>query len=356
MKTNYIFIILSFAFITWSLDSCKKDTPYNYQSTPFNANLPDSILKKYGPMHIHNNNNTTIEGIELGRKLFYDTRLSGNNDVACANCHQQQFAFGDQEKQSKGVLGALTGRNSPTIFNMGWGMTFFWDGRRNSLEKQAHDPVSNPNEMNGNWKDIPKRLQTDPFYPVMFYRAFGTGIIDSELIVNAIAQFERSLLSFNSKFDQFYYTNDSSLLNTAELRGYEIYLHKGTCNACHTLPLGQMMDFYANVGLEKGISDSGLAKTTGLASDIGKFKTPSTRNLAYTAPYMHNGNFKTIREVLNFYNNDINGNTPNIDAHLRPLFTHKGSLTASEINDLEIFLNTLNDPTFIKNSKFSNPN
>ncbi len=354
MKKGYLFIIIFFLVNLLLLFSCTKDKPFTYSPKAYIARFPQAIEEKIGPFTSGIDNLTTEEGIFLGRKLFYDTRLSGDNSVACSNCHQQQFAFADSKEFSDGIEHIPTGRNSPTIFNQAWSKHFFWDGRRKSLETQAHDPITSATEMNGNWDVIIERLQNDNIYPILFYQAFGSGLIDSISITKAIAQFERSLISYNSKFDQFYATKDSSLLSASELRGFEIFLHRGTCNACHTLPLGHLNAFFS-IGLEKGIEDSGLAKITGLASDIGKFKSPSIRNLSYSAPYMHNGKFKTIREVLNFYNNDINERSPNIDSHLMPLFNNRGSLSTQDIADLEHFLMTLNDESFIHNPSFSNP-
>jgi cytochrome c peroxidase len=351
-KKYYILIIIVFCIF---LFSCKEDS-YKYIPKPFSAILPIYIdtAKSIGPLTSPFGNPITYEGIELGRKLFYDTRLSGNNSISCANCHQQQFAFGDNKQFSTGFNTTLTSRNSPQVFNAAWDKDFFWDGRRKSLESQAHDPITSPGEMNGNWNSIIEQLQNDNRYPYMFYQAFGSGIIDSNMILKAIAQFERSMVSFNSKFDKYNLNKDSSVLTISELRGLEIYLRKGTCNSCHTLPLGRINHF-ANIGLEKGISDSGLYNITHLNEDIGKFKTPSIRNSSFTPPYMHNGKFKTMREVINFYNNDINNNHSNIDPHLRPLFSNKGSLSNQDIEDLLAFIKTLDDYSFITNPAYSNP-
>lgn len=333
--------------------SCKNENELR-QTKKFQPNIPSYIktIKNGFPEPL--NNLTTYEGIELGRKLFYDTRLSGNNSISCANCHQQQFAFGDNKKSSVGINSMLTQKNSPTIINSAWDNQFFWDGRRTTLELQAHDPITNPNEMNGNWNTIIERLQNDAYYPYLFYSAFGKGIIDSQLIVNAIAQFERSIISFNSKYDRYYESKDSSILTASELRGLDLYLRKATCNACHTLPLGRI-NYFANIGLEKGIIDSGLYHTTHLIEDIGKIKTPSIRNSSFSAPYMHNGKFNTMREVINFYNNDIVASSRNIDNHLKPLFDHKGSLSNQDIDDLLAFIKTLDDNSYITNPAFSYP-
>ena len=197
---NRIILII---IIIVSAVSCRKDeyATSTYNATPYDLILPGIIEQYLPPMDIPTDNPLTEEGVELGRKLFYDTKLSADNTQACASCHSPENSFTDSDQFSTGIDGLLGGRNSMAIINIGWMPTLFWDGRASSVEGQAFGPVINPVEMHNTWPNAVITLQNDPFYPALFNAAFGTEIIDSTLVSKAIAQFERTLISGNSPFD-----------------------------------------------------------------------------------------------------------------------------------------------------------
>lgn len=272
--------------------------------------------------------------------------------MSCGTCHQQKFAFTDPRKFSLGVHGDTGIKHSMSLVNLGWAPFFFWDGRANSLESQAHDPITNPIEMASNWKVILPRLQNHPDYPSRFYKAFGSSNIDSFAVMKAIAQFERSIVSFNSKFDKFFFEGDANALTKEEERGMDLFFGGGTCNHCHSDVL-LTDNFMRNNALDME-PDSGLAKVTKLAKDIGKIKVPTLRNIALTAPYMHDGRFKTLEEVIDFYTSKVKVRSPNIDEHMA-LLTNGFGLRDSDKKALIAFLKTFTDSTLITNEAYSDP-
>src|SRR5690606_31226675 len=196
---------------------------------------------------------------------------------------------------SLGTDGSEGRRNSMAIMNALWDGSFFWDGRASSLEDQAFKPVVDLHEMKNTWPVVVDRLQADPEYPDLFQSAFGTSTIDSSLVVKAIAQFERTLLTFNSPFDRYYYGGDSLALTEPEKRGLELFFGEAHCDDCHMPPLFHDHDF-RNIGLDHPPPDGGLGEITGDHSDQGRFKTPSIRNIEVTAPYMHDGRFISLEQ------------------------------------------------------------
>jgi cytochrome c peroxidase len=269
------------------LQNCKPEPPP--PPPPFNP-TPLELERPFGfpLMIIPDDNPTTVEGVELGRMLFYDPILSGDNSQSCADCHSQDFVFSDNGKRfSTGIDGSVGDRNAPTIINAGWNPAHFWDGRAATLEEQALDPVRNPIEMNQPWTVAMDKLNAHPDYPDLFYSAFGTYEIDSMLVVKAIAQFERSMISSESKFDKF--LNGEAVFTDEEQRGFEIYFtEKGDCFHCHGTVLLTDNEFHNN-GLDSVLTDPGLGGITGNPSDLGRFKSPSLRNILFSAPYMHDG-------------------------------------------------------------------
>ena len=339
----FVFIFLGFKFIS-------QTTPYKFDVIDYFPKMPMSTV-----------NPVTNEGAALGRLLFYDSILSVDYSMSCATCHKQKFAFTDQQQFSKGVNEVMLKRNTMPLFNLAWYPSFFWDGKANSIENQVFFPVSAHNEMNLNWKTAEKRINKSKLYRSLFIKAFGLKPIDSLLISYAIAQFERSLISNHSKFDNV--LNGQEYLSADEYEGYGLINDqtKGDCLHCHLTDgngLGTNQKF-SNNGLDniKNINnykDNGLGKISGNQSDIGLFKVPSLRNLSFTAPYMHDGRFKSLKEVLNFYSEGVN-NSINVDSKMS--FAHKGGahLTNSEKDKIIKFLLTLNDSVFVTNPKFSNP-
>jgi len=289
--------------------------------------------------------------------LFFDERLSKDNTQSCASCHNPRNSFTDNLRFSLGVDGVSGTRNSMPLFNLAWNFNdkFAWDGKELSLERQALEPVKNPIEMHSSWSNVASRLQQDQEYPLMFLNAFGTERIDSTLVTKAIAQFERTLISGNTKFDQYLLGNTS--LNQQELNGFTIFMSedKGDCFHCHgsnNNPLWTDNDFHNN-GLDASFNDLGLGAVTGDPNDNGKFKSPSLRNLVYTAPYMHDGRFSTLEEVINHYSEGLQ-NSSTIDPLMKKVNQGGVQLTPLEKADLKAFLITLTDDDFINNPSFQN--
>jgi cytochrome c peroxidase len=338
--------------------SCsKEDPPKNkavYNPTAASITIPAFVKQYIGEMPMPSDNPLTTEGIFLGRKLFYEKMLSNDMTMSCASCHKQENGFDDPRPFSQGTNGSFGDRNAMAIINLGWDKHFFWDGRRSSLEGQAHDPVTNPIEMANNWPDVVERLQASGEYPELFFKAFGTRTVDSNLVVKAIAQFERTLVSFNSRFDKYYYMGDSSALNEQEKRGLSIFTGKGLCKNCHLMNTLLTDLEFRNNGLDENPKDAGLMKFTGIAADNGKFKVPTLRNIAVTAPYMHDSRFATLEEVVAFYSSQVKQNSPNLDEHM-PEFKSGLNLTVQEKADLVAFLKSLTDKDFTTNPAFSQP-
>jgi cytochrome c peroxidase len=339
------------------LGCSKSDSVEEYVPVPATLKIPKLFKELLIVPIIPSNNPQTEEGIALGKKLFFDKKLSSTNTQSCATCHDPKFAFTDDKQFSEGVNGDIGKRNSMPLFNLAWNFDnrFFWDGRVLSVEKQAFEPVVNPIEMHNTWPKAVETLQQDAEYPELFYKAFGTRNIDSVLVTKALAQFERTLISGNSKFDQ--YLQGNAQLTASELNGFSIFMNesKGDCFHCHGSdknPLWTDNKFHNN-GLDTTFKDIGLAKVTGDPSDRGKFKTPSLRNLKFTAPYMHDGRFKTIDEVIEHYSTGLK-NSPTIDPLMKKVQQGGVNLSAQEKLDLKAFLLSLTDNDFINNPAFKN--
>jgi cytochrome c peroxidase len=297
------------------------------------------------PVPIPPDNPPTTQTIALGRRLFYDTRLSVDNTVACATCHNPTLAFSDGKPVAEGVKQQKGKRNAPTLLNAVYREGFFWDGRSPSLEVQAEEPVKNPLEMAHTLEGVEQRLAADAGYRWAFEKAFGPAPITYEMVGKAIASFERTLLCGNSPFDRYFYGHEESALSDAAKRGFEIFRSpgEGNCTACHTIG-----DQYALFTDNKFHNDSvgataqnddpidlGRFVITGADVDKGAFRTPSLRNVALTAPYFHDGSRATLEEVVNFY---ARGGNPvrYRDKELQPLW-----LTGEDRYDLVAFLKSL---------------
>lgn len=363
-----ITILISFAFA-----SCKKDeritrneTVVSTQQsklpvTPYSFNYPQFWIGK--PIAVPANNPMTMEGVALGRKLFYDPVLSENGTMSCATCHNIAYAFTDNGKKfSSGLHGELGTRNAPPVFNLGWvtnygvaNYRFFWDGGAPDLESQALGPITNPIEMNETLFNVVKKLRSHPEYPSLFKKAFGTDSITSQLLVFAIAQFERTIISGSSKFDKGRLINFSNF-TPQEANGMDVFMNenKGDCWHCHSLASGFFTDFQLrNNGIIS--PDSGLGRITNNPADFGKFKTPSLRNLIFTFPYMHDGRFQTLEQVIDFYDSQAYLGT-NADPFITKQPHPNGlSLSNQDKKDLVSFLLTLTDSVFINSPEFSKP-
>lgn len=328
----------------------------------------------YGHFKTPVDNPLTREGVALGRLLFYDKRLSGDNTVSCATCHLQRLAFTDGKARSVGVSGKRLAFNSMSLANTLWGpQHFFWDGRAQSLEEQALIPIQHPDEMAQDLEELIDELKADEYYLKLFRQAYGQ--INAKNIASAIASFERTLVSSNSKYDQF--LRGELKLSADEEHGRKLFmahpdvkasLRGGNCIDCHsqflTSGFKAKFDGFANNGLENTNNlEPGLENVTKMATDRGKFKVPTLRNIALTAPYMHDGRFATLEQVLDHYDQGIKASST-----LSPLIMEANNLqgdseqmkislnlNAEEKLAIIAFLHTLTDYTFISNEQFSNP-
>ena len=296
------------------------------------------------PVPIPADNPPTAETIALGRRLYFDTALSVDNTVSCATCHMPPMAFIDGTSVSTGVGGKKGTRNAPTVLNSAYWSSDFWDGRAASLEKQTEGPVTNPVEMAHTLTGVEHRLSQDPSYVAAFKKAFGPGPITYAKVEKCIASFERTILSGNSAFDRYYYGGDKTAMAEAQIRGLGLFRDpkKGNCEVCHTI--GEHYALFTDnkfhnigVGFDNGVtSDKGRAAVTGDAKDTGAFRTPSLRNVALTAPYMHDGSLKTLRDMMDYYVGGGNSN-PHLDKEMHSL----EFLTGQERQDLIEFMKAL---------------
>lgn len=296
-------------------------------------------------------NPLTVEGVALGRKLFHDPILSGDSTQSCASCHVQSFAFADPRRFSLGIDGSVGVRNAPVLVNLPWSPDFFWEGRAGTLEDQARAPVPNPIEMNLPWEDALPRLRAHPSYPGLFAAAFGTDEITQDHVVMAIAQFERTLLSRDAKWDRV--QRGEATFTAEEERGLALFeSERAECFHCHGTVLFTDHRFHDN-GLDEVPTDVGREAVTNFPYDRGKFRSPSLRNVEVSAPYMHDGRFATLEEVIDHYSTGI-ADSPNLDPLLR-LIRPGPDFTAQEKADLLAFLKTLTDPVFLANPDFGPP-
>lgn len=344
------------------LISCKKGIVSPIQQT-YQLDEPSHFPK----MIIPPDNPMTVPGVELGRKLFYEKRLSGDNTLACAGCHSPQQSFSDENRYSKGITGKEGRRNSMALVNLGYQKFFFWDGRSKSLEEQILQPVQDPIEMHQSWTNAVIKIKADANYRKEFYNAFGTDQVDSLLVAKSIAQFLRTMISGSSKYDVMYKQKYSLPLNgkeqallssvtNEEWAGYDLFnsLNGGDCFHCHNGPLMQV-ELFSNNGLDQTFSDLGRGEVTKNPADYGKFKVPTLRNISATGPYMHDGRFQTLDEVIEHYSSGIKI-SPTISPSIE--FANQGGvqLDAFEKGLIKKFLLTLTDDDFINNPKFAPPN
>jgi cytochrome c peroxidase len=296
------------------------------------------------PVPIPADNPPTSDSIALGRKLFHDASLSSDGTLSCAGCHNPALYLTDGRPVAKGIRDQIGTRNTPTLLNACYHIEQFWDGRAKSLEQQAGFPIANPKEMNQPHEVCISRLNADQAYREEFVRVFGPGQITMDKLVKAIAAFERTMLSGNSPFDRYQYGGDKKALSAEAIRGLAIFTDKakGNCSTCHIVgdkfalfTDGKFHNLGAGMDSNGELADQGRYAQTGSDADRGAFRTPSLRNIAKTAPYMHDGNLKTLNEVIEFYVGGGNSN-PHLDNEIKPL-----KLSARERSDLVIFLESL---------------
>lgn len=307
-------------------------------------------------LNIPADNPLTVAGVDLGRHLFYDKILSGDETQACATCHNQELAFTDNNNAvSEGIRGLFGNRNAMPIFNLMWADSLFWDSRAMTLRELATMPIENPIEMDARVEDVLVRLNNTLMYKQKFKDAFGTDTIKEEHLAKALEQFLLIITSDNSKFDK---SNRGEVqLTTQELNGFEVLKIKG-CFNCHSTSL--LHDNLShNTALDRSPTDEGLKEFTKDHNDRFKFRTPSLRNIMVSAPYMHDGRFETIEEVMEFYeegvmeniNHPNNSNTPQELMRIAP----RNRISQSEMESVKAFLHTLTDHEYLTNPKYSDP-
>jgi cytochrome c peroxidase len=330
------------------LQESEKGIPASERVIIASPAFPDPLIPSSNP--------TTRSGVTLGRRLFHDPLLSGDSSQSCAQCHTPQHAFTEPGRRfSIGIHGDTGTLNAPTLTNIAWARSLFWDGRAETLEEQALEPVPNPIEMSLPWPEAVARLRNHEFYPDLFDAAFGSKKIDSVRVVRALAQFQRTLISANSKWDRVQRGEEE--FTPTELQGEILFNNeKGDCFHCHAAPLFGDGGFRNN-GLDERVSGTGRARVTGAPGDAGKWKTPTLRNIAATPPYMHDGRFATLEEVLDHYAEGIRVSSTVDDLMLLRLRRPPDSLlTPEDREDLIAFLRTLTDDVdFLQNPEFMAP-
>ena len=317
------------------LAGCTKEAPKPTANlTPYPLQVPTGLDKDYAKW-IPADNPLTTAKVNLGRMLYFDPRLSVDGTISCATCHHPNFGFSNGVPFSPGFKGQLGDSNSPTTLNRLYSTLQFWDGRARSLEEQALGPVQNPVEMANSLPAMISSLQRIQTYKPLFREAFGTEEITADRVAKAIASFERTLLSGNSAFDRFQAGDDKAISDSAK-RGFAVFMSKGNCSQCHSLPNFTDEQFHnAGVDMNKPNPDLGRYMVTKNEADKGAFKTPTLRDIAQTGPYFHDGSAKTLEEVVAVHDRGGKRN-PNLDAKIKPL-----PLSKQEKKDLVEFMQTL---------------
>ena len=299
------------------------------------------------PVYKLSKNPVTEEGFKLGRKLFFDPVLSRDGSTSCASCHTQWSAFTHVDHGlSHGINGLKGTRNSLVLVNLAWNKSFMWDGGINNLEVQPLGPITNPVEMDNTLENVVKHLDTSAGYRRRFYLAFGDSVITGQRVLKALAQFTVMFQSFNSRYDKYVRHEPGGEFTPQEISGLKLF--RAHCEGCHKEPLFTDYSF-RNVGLpvDTGLKDIGRMKITGDKNDSLKFKVPTLRNVAVSYPYMHDGRFKTIRQVLDHY---TNGAVESIT--LAQEFKDGMVLSDQEKKDIIAFLQTLTDNEFLFDMRF----
>ena len=341
-------VILGYSVLVALCFSCKED-----RVKPGLAPLPVGV-----EIPFPDRNPFTAEGIALGRLLFYDPILSKNGRVSCATCHQQEKAFTDGVALSKaGVSGKPLLRHAPSLVNLAWAHDLFWDGGAKDLEAVSFGPLLHTDEMGQELRTLTQTLQQHDQYPKLFKKAFGTDSITSREVSRALAQFLRTLISTNSRYDKYVRQEPGGELTTMELNGLTAF--NKYCSSCHAMDLFTDNSYHNN-GLDSTFSDEneqmqyGRGRITRLAADIGKYKTPTLRNIALTAPYMHDGRFKTLKKVLEHYSAGVLY-SPSLARQLQQGQALGIPLSDAEKESILAFLQTLTDEVLLKQKALANP-
>lgn len=330
-------------------DACKKADAGIKVFNPTNLTFTIPAGWPQPATNIFANNRLTEQGFQLGKKLFYEGKLSKDGKFPCASCHQQFAAFSTYDHQfSHGFNNSFGTRNAPALFNIAWMKELHWDGGINNIEVQPLAPITASNEMAETIGNVVSKLSADTTYIRLFTAAFGDATINSQRMLKAIAQFVGSIQSFNSKYDKV--KRGETSFTISEQYGYDIF--KAKCNSCHTEPLFTDNSFH-NTGfsLDPILKDIGRMRITGNATDSLKFKVPSLRNLELTAPYLHDGRVFSISQVIDHYRSGIITGQPSLD----PILKNRISISNQEKADLLQFLYTLTDREFLADPRFEAP-
>lgn len=365
---RHFFLFMLFA---GTISSCEKDlhdysqlligqdtTTYTYNPTPYEVIRPSW----FPPPILPANNPLSEQGVLLGRKLFYDPILSGDSTQSCASCHNQAYAFTDNGKRfSEGIDGLQGNRNAMTIVNFAYNpeRKFFWDGRSYGLAAQALGPVPNPIEMHLSWAEAEQRLLRSRMYKKDFYAAFGIFDYTKEHVAKALEQFMLSIVSYQSRYDDvvkygpFY---NLTGLTPSEANGFQIFnSEQGDCFHCHHIDNKQLTDnLFHNNGLDTTFLDLGLGGFTLNPNQYGKFKTPSLRNIEFTYPYMHDGRFQTLDQVMLHYSFEVKPSST-VDPLMKKLAQGGVQLNPQKRADVIAFMKTFTDTAFLNNPAYSNP-
>lgn len=361
LKTRFSNTMKKLCFILLcTLLSCSKDGEETYvkipessvfDPTPLALKIPENFPD---PIYDFSLNPPTQEGFDLGKQLFYEGKLSATNTISCGECHRQDFAFTHHTHSvSHGVNGTLGTRNAQPLHNLIFLREFNWDGAVNALDRQPITPITAAHEMNETFANIIKKLQADPEYTKLFAAAFENGQIDTKNILLALSQFTTQMISADSKYDKVTRGEGNLTFTDQESAGQRLFIAK--CASCHNMNNQLFTDLrYRNNGLPIApeYNDIGRAAVTGLTSDNYTFRVPSLRNIELTRPYMHDGRFSTLTEVLDFYTSGI-WDSETLD----PLLQQEGqlgiSLSEEEKKQLLAFLYTLTDTNFTQDQRFS---
>lgn len=358
MKTIYFFgLIISLMLMLSSCNGDDKEPIVTQDETPYQleyGNLPEPNLPEDNPL--------TVSGVALGRMLFYEKRMSKDGTQSCASCHMQAFAFTDTARFSTGVRGLKGGRQAMSVFNMAWHSNeFFWDGRAHLLRDQSLMPIQDELEMDETLDNVVLKLSLDQDYRDQFMRAFGSEEINAEKISLALEQFMNSIVSSNSKYDR--YLNGEETLTESEERGRYLFFTEyspffpeksgADCAHCHGGDNFEN-DSYMNNGLDSDFDDLGREKVTANAENRGEFKVTSLRNIALTAPYMHDGRFSTLEEIVEHYNSGLKPSAT-LPAELERTREKGLQLSEEDKKALVAFLKTLTDDDLVSDSRYSDP-
>lgn len=336
--------VLTFAFFLLTA-SCISFVSLKTREMPFF--VPKGWEK---PAYNFKKNPLTEEGFQLGRKLFYDPILSADSTISCASCHLQASGFTHIDHAlSHGIEGKIGTRNSPVLINLAWKKTFMWDGGVNHLDVQPLAPITNAVEMAEDMQNVVKKLNRSPKYRKLFQKAFGDSLITGQKTLLAFSQFLVQLTSYNAKYDKFMRKEVGSEFTQQELNGLNLF--RKHCATCHTEPLFTNDKFENNgLAVDTTLNDFGRMKITQKTADSLKFKVPTLRNIQYSKPYMHDGRFKKLLEVINHYTNEIQKSKTLSKELQQPIL-----LTETEKIDIIAFLFTLSDKDFLFDSRFSFP-